>query len=93
MFPEETAKSFESLESPRAAHHVPTVRREAHTLKSMCQMFNASLAAGLALELEKTAEAGTLGSDQQVKILKAELTAAAEAVMQFQKLLVPAASR
>ena len=45
-----------------ADHDVPTVRREANSLKSMCQMFEAKAAAAAVLELELAAEAGSLGA-------------------------------
>ena len=89
LFPEETQKLVDSLESARAAQDVSTLRREAHTLKSLCRMFEATRAAGLALELETTAEQGNLGTDQQVQALKAALAVAVEAVVRFHKLLNP----
>ena len=52
-------------------------------------MFEATRAAGLALELETTAEQGNLGTDQQVQALKAALAVAVEAVVRFHKLLNP----
>ena len=91
MFPGETAKALQSVERARTENDAVTLRREAHSLKSMCKMFEATHAAGLALELETAAEEGSVGTDQQLQTLKTAVAAAAEAVVQFQKALNPTA--
>jgi len=74
MFPEETNKSMRELETARGAGDVPTLRRAAHTLKSMLKLFEASEAAALATGLEQAATSGSLGTDQELKSLRNEIS-------------------
>jgi CheY-like chemotaxis protein len=84
MFPGELRKLLSTLEQARSAGDVHGVQINAHTIKGMCGMFEAKQAAGAALELEKAAGAGHLGTDQQFEVLRIELSRAMEAVTQLQ---------
>jgi HPt (histidine-containing phosphotransfer) domain-containing protein len=84
MFPTESRKLLNILEQARAAGDLHGVQINAHTLKGMCGIFEATQAAGAAFELEQAAGAGDLGTDQQVEALRAELNRALEAVTKLQ---------
>jgi HPt (histidine-containing phosphotransfer) domain-containing protein len=84
MFPTESRKLLNALEQARAAGDLHGVQINAHTLKGMCGIFEATQAAGAAFELEHAAGAGNLGTDQEVEALRAELVRAIEAVTQLQ---------
>jgi HPt (histidine-containing phosphotransfer) domain-containing protein len=87
MFPEEVDKGMSSLELARSANNAKQVQMSAHTLKGICNMFDATVAANAALDLEMTASGGALGSDAQVSTLRTELVHAVQAVRQLQAAL------
>jgi len=87
MFPDEVQKCLSALEAARSAKNASDVQINAHTLKGICNMFDATLAASAALDLEMTAQDGALGSEAQVNILRAELDRAMLAVRQLQAAL------
>src|SRR5207302_1497658 len=87
MFPDEVQKCMSALEAARSAKNASDVQMNAHTLKGICNMFDATLAAGTALDLETTAQDGALGSEKQISILRAELDRAVHAVRQLQATL------
>jgi signal transduction histidine kinase/CheY-like chemotaxis protein len=80
MFPSESEKVFKNLEQARTEKNVSQVQLNAHTLKGMCGVFEATEAARAALEVEKAAAAGELATDAQVEGLKIELMRAATAL-------------
>jgi HPt (histidine-containing phosphotransfer) domain-containing protein len=84
MFPGELRKLLTTLEQARAAGDVHGVQINAHTIKGMCGMFEAKQAASAALELEKAAGDGHLGTDQQFEALRVELSRAMHAVTELQ---------
>jgi signal transduction histidine kinase/CheY-like chemotaxis protein len=83
LFPEEVQKCMVALDAARSAKNASEVQINAHTLKGICKMFDATPAANAALDLEKTAEEGALGSETQINTLRAELDRTVEAVKQF----------
>jgi signal transduction histidine kinase/CheY-like chemotaxis protein len=87
MFPEEVRKCMSALELARSASDPSQVQMNAHTLKGICNMFDATLAASAALDLEIAATDGGLGSETQVSTLRTELARAVRAVRQFQATL------
>src|SRR5205809_3577047 len=87
MFPDEVQKCLSALEAARSAKNASDVQINAHTLKGICNMFDATMAASAALALEVTAQDGALGSEAQVNILRAELDRAMLAVRQLQAAL------
>jgi two-component system sensor histidine kinase/response regulator len=87
MFPDEAAKLLTALRDARVAHKADEVQLNAHTLKGMCKMFEASTAAEAASDLEVTAAAGGLGTDIQVNTLNEELARVVSAVRSFQETL------
>jgi len=76
IFPEEAAKVLAALERSRSGGSPKGVELHAHTLKGLCAMFEAAAAAKVALELEKAARSGDLGTDAQVSALREELARA-----------------
>jgi two-component system sensor histidine kinase/response regulator len=87
LFPEETQKCLSALEAARSAKNASEVHMNSHTLKGICNMFDAELAAGAALDLEITAKEGALGTETQMNTLRAELDRAVQAVRQLQAAL------
>jgi len=83
MFPGELRKLLGTLERARSAGDVHGVQINAHTIKGMCGMFEAKQAVGAALELEKAAGAGHLGTDRQFEVLRIELVRAMDAVTEL----------
>jgi HPt (histidine-containing phosphotransfer) domain-containing protein len=84
MFPVESRRLLKTLEQARAAGDLHGVQINAHTIKGMCGVFEASQAAGAALELERAAGEGQLGTEQQFQALNAELSRVMEAVTLLQ---------
>lgn len=80
MFPEESRKILQNLELAWASKDVAGVQLHAHSLKGMCNTFEARDAANAAFQLEQTAQQGSLGSEQQLQFLKNELDRAMDAV-------------
>ena len=80
MFPEESGKLLQALERARISEDLHGVQINAHTLKGVCGVFEATEAARAASELEQAACAGDIGTDQQLEFLKTELGCAVKAV-------------
>ena len=83
LFPEEAQKCMVALEAAHSTKNAREVQINAHTLKGICNMFDATQAANAALDLEMTAHDGALGSETQINTLRAELDRAVEAIKQF----------
>jgi HPt (histidine-containing phosphotransfer) domain-containing protein len=83
LFPEEVQKCMVALEVAHSAKNAREVQINAHTLKGICNMFDATEAANAALDLEMTAHDGSLGSETQINTLRVELDRAVEAIKQF----------
>jgi CheY-like chemotaxis protein/HPt (histidine-containing phosphotransfer) domain-containing protein len=73
MFPEETGKLYTAMQEARRGQSAGELEIRAHTLKGICKMFGATLAVGIAHELENAALTGSLGTDAQMEILGQEL--------------------
>ncbi len=73
MFPLESGKILQNLERARVEKNIFQVRLDAHTLKGMCGVFEATEAAKAALEVEQAAAAGGLATDAQIDGLKFEI--------------------
>jgi signal transduction histidine kinase/CheY-like chemotaxis protein len=73
MFPEETGKLYTAMQEARRDQSAGDFEIRAHTLKGICKMFGATLAVGIAQELENAALTGSLGTDAQMEILGQEL--------------------
>jgi HPt (histidine-containing phosphotransfer) domain-containing protein len=80
MFPDEAANVLAAIKDARATKNAGEVHLNAHTLKGMCKMFDATSAADAASDLETTAAGGNLGSELQVSTLTSELDRAVQAV-------------
>jgi two-component system, sensor histidine kinase and response regulator len=80
MFPDESNKLYIAIKDGRSAQIAGEVEINAHTLKGICSMFGATVAANLARELEIGASAGNLGTDIQVENLGDELVRVTRAV-------------
>jgi two-component system sensor histidine kinase/response regulator len=80
MFPDESNKLYIAIKEGRSAQIAGDVEINAHTLKGICSMFGATVAANLARELEMAAAAGNLGTDIQVENLGNELVRVSRAV-------------
>ena len=80
MFPDETEAALGAIEQARAASDLPGLQRAAHTLKSICKMFEAAEAAEAAFALEAGARSGSLGTDQQVEELQGAIRRASVGV-------------
>ena len=80
MFPDESNKLYIAMKEGRSARIAGDVEISAHTLKGICSMFGATVAADIARELEMGAAAGNLGTDIQVEKLGEELVRVSRAV-------------
>ena len=80
MFPAESNKLYIAIKQGRSAQIAGDVEISAHTLKGICGMFGATIAADFARELEIGASAGNLGSDIQAENLGEELVRVSRAV-------------
>ncbi|HEX4605571.1 MAG TPA: response regulator [Candidatus Angelobacter sp.] len=80
MFPTESDKVLKDLEKAWVQKNIPEVRLNAHTLKGMCGIIEATQAAKAALDVEAAAAAGELASDAQIHGLKVELMRTANAL-------------
>ena len=80
MFPDESNKLYIAMKEGRCARIAGDVEISAHTLKGICSMFGAIVAADIARELEMGASAGNLGTDIQVEKLGEELVRVSRAV-------------
>jgi CheY-like chemotaxis protein len=83
MFPEESHKILHDLKQARASGDVTGVQLHAHSLKGMCNTFEARDAANAAFALEECAREGDLGTDGQLELLTTELDRAIDAVTQL----------
>jgi two-component system sensor histidine kinase/response regulator len=80
MFPDESNRLYIAIKDGRSAQIAGDVEINAHTLKGICSMFGATVAANIARELEIGASAGNLGTDIQVENLGDELVRVTRAV-------------
>jgi two-component system sensor histidine kinase/response regulator len=83
MFPEESGKLYTAMQEARCARSAGDLEIRAHTLKGICKMFGATLAAGTAHELEDAASSGSLGTDAQMETLGEELARVCRVVAVF----------
>jgi signal transduction histidine kinase/DNA-binding response OmpR family regulator len=84
MFPEEAGKLIQDMERARTSGDIAGVQLNAHSLKSICNTFEAKDAAKAAFQLERAAHGGSLGTNQEWDLLKSELGRALDAVAQMQ---------
>jgi len=80
MFPQECRLALSSIEKARETGDLPGLETSAHTLKSMCRMFEANEAARIAFEIEMAARDGNPVTDRQVQMLNSEIVTAAAGI-------------
>jgi two-component system sensor histidine kinase/response regulator len=91
MYSAESGILLNKIERARVESDLPNLQSAAHTLKGMCRTFEANEAAQAAYNLERVAEAGSAGTDQQVEELKSEVRRAAQALSELDRQLARAA--
>ena len=83
MFHTESEIAVLSIEKARETGDAAALQIAAHTLKSMCKMFEVKDAAEIAFDLETAARAGSMGTQEQVARLKAQVERATALVSQY----------
>jgi len=87
MFPQECRLALSSIDKAREAGDLPGLETSAHTLKSMCRMFEANEAARIAFEIEMAAREGNPVTDRQVQMLNAEIVTATNSIAEMESRL------
>jgi len=87
MFPRESLLALSSIEKAREVGDLPGVESSAHTLKSICRMFEANEAAKIALEIETAAREGSPVTDRQLQMLNSEILLATNSIAKMESRL------